>query len=271
MEKAFFIDGDVRLFGMLFLPEPEYRKQTGFVVVHPFAEEKKSAHRTLVGLSRELYRNGYPVLMFDLRGCGDSEGDFATVRLEEWLTDLDRAITVLKSYTESCRPGVIGLRFGAYLSMCYMERNPGLSECIWIEPVLNPVDYLRKSLRHKLVKELCTDGAITSNRDTLLQNLQNNTTVDFDGFEIGSGLFRDLEQQQEKQTVLDVLKQVKKGLAVSVSMTGKTTKPVQEICSLNPAMKQMTVKMELFWNKVDDADSDELIHGICEYVKEHCK
>jgi predicted alpha/beta-fold hydrolase len=270
MEKALFIEGDVRLFGMLFLPEPEYRKQTGFVAVHPFAEEKKSAHRTLVELSRELYRNGYPSLMFDLRGCGDSEGNFADVRLEEWLSDIHRAVDILKMHTELSKLGVIGLRFSAYLSGCYMERYSGTSECIWIEPVLNPVDYLRKSLRHKLMKELCTDGVVASNRDALLQNLHNNTSVDFDGYEIGSGLFRDLVQIQERQTISETLKPVQKGLAVSVSMTGKTTKAVQEIGSLYPEMKRMTVKMELFWNKVDDVDGDELISGICEYVKGQC-
>lgn len=252
---------------MLFLPEEEHRKLTGFVVIHPFAEEKKSAHRTLVELSRELYQNGYPVLMFDLRGCGDSEGNFADVRLPDWLADVDKAINVLKLHGGLSQSGIIGLRFGAYLSMCYMKQYSDISECIQIEPVLNPVDYLRKSLRNKQMKELCTSGTVTSNRDVLLQNLQNNTIVDFDGHEIGSDLFRDLE----RQPISDVLKQVRKGLAVSVSMTGKTTKTVQKICSKNPEMKQVTIKMELFWNKVDDVDSDELISVVCKYVKEHCK
>jgi len=267
MQKSLFIEGEVRLFGMLFLPEIEYRRPSGFVVIHPFAEEKKSAHRTLIELSRRLYQNGYPVLMFDLRGCGDSEGSFVHVRLQEWLADIEKAVEVLKLYTGLSELGIIGLRFGAYLSMCYMEQHPGnISECIWIEPVLNPVDYLRKSLRHKLMKELCTAGVITSNRDVLLQNLQQNKSIDFDGYEIGSGLFRDLVQAQE---TFDVLKQLRKGLIVSVSTTGKTTKTVQEICSLNAGVKQRTIKVELFWNKDDNVDSDELVFKICEYVKEN--
>ena len=271
MEKALFIEGDVRLFGFLFLPEPEIRKTIGFVVIHPFAEEKKSSHRTLVELSRELYKKGFPVLMFDLRGCGDSDGYFAHARMEDWLADVNKAINVLKLHTGLIQLGIIGLRFGAYLSICYVEQYPVISECIWIEPVLNPVDYLRKSLRHKLMKELCTDGIVASNRDVLLQNLQNNTSVDFDGYEIGSELFLDLVQMQERQTISDVLKQIRKGLTVSVSMNGKTTKTVQEICSLNPDIKQITVTMDLFWNKVDDVDSDELTSKICEYVKESYK
>ena len=263
MEKALFIEGDVRLFGFLFLPELEVRKSIGYVVIHPFAEEKKSSHRTLVELSRELYRQGFPVLMFDLRGCGDSEGDYGSARLSKWLDDTDKAMQVMKLHTQLPKLGIIGLRLGAYLSLCYLERFSMVSDCIWIEPVLHPVDYLRKSLRHKLMKELCTDGVITSNRGELLQNLQSNKSIDFDGYEIGAGLFCDFVEHQDKT---DILKQVSKGLAVSVSMNGKTTKNVQEICEINPNIIPMAIQMELFWNKVDDVDSVELVNRICEYV-----
>lgn len=109
------MEGDVRLFGFLFLPEPDIRKNIGFVVIHPFAEEKKSSHRTLVELSGELYKKGFPVLMFDLRGCGDSEGDFVSVRLSDWLTDIDRAMHVLREHTQLPKMGIIGLRTGAWL------------------------------------------------------------------------------------------------------------------------------------------------------------
>ena len=266
MEKALFIEGDVRLFGFLFLPEPELRKTIGFVVIHPFAEEKKSSHRTLVELSRELYKKGFPVLMFDLRGCGDSEGDFASIRLSDWLTDIDRAISVLKLHTQLLKLGIIGLRLGAYLSLCYTSLHPNISEYIWIEPVIKPLDYLRKSLRHKLMKELCTDGAITSTRDSLLQNLQHNISIDFDGYEIGSGLYHDLAAEQERETIAKKPEHIPKGLVVSISMNGKETKAVQEIRALWPELNYDTVQMELFWNKVDDVDNEKLIFTICNYL-----
>jgi len=271
MEKALFIEGDIRLFGFLFLPEPEIRKAIGFVVIHPFAEEKKSSHRTLVELSRELYKNGFPILMFDLRGCGDSEGNFGSVRLSDWLMDTDRAIHVLSSHTQLHKLGIIGLRLGTYLSLSYTSRFQNISEHIWIEPVINPLDYLRKTLRHKLMKELCTDGKVVSNRDGLLQDLQSNTSIDFDGYEIGSGLYYDLTEDYEKESIQKKLESIQKGLIVSVSMNGKETKAVQEIRTLKPELNYDTVKMELFWNKVDDIDSDELVSKIYEYVKQHCE
>lgn len=266
MERSLFIEGEVRLFGMLFLPEAEHRKSTGFVVVHPFAEEKKSAHHTLVELSRELYYKGYAVLMIDLRGCGDSEGSFAHVQLSDWLDDIGRALETLKLHTGLPNLGIIGLRFGAFLSMCYSKRHSGVLKHIWIEPVVYPVDYLRKSLRHKQMKELCTGGVVISNRDVLLQSLEDEKSVDFDGYEIGSGLFMDLSVEQEKQNLADIPEYIRECVVVSVSMSGKTSKTVQEICAVGEGMKQISVKMELFWNKVEDVDSTELISQITDYV-----
>jgi pimeloyl-ACP methyl ester carboxylesterase len=269
MERALYMEAPPRLFGMLFLPEAERRQLTSFVVVHPFAEEKKSAHRTLVELSRRLYKNGFPVLMFDLRGCGDSEGDFASVRLHQWTEDVETAVTCLKSYAPLSGVNLIGLRFGAYLVACHALQYGDISGYILIEPILQPLDYLRKSLRQKLMKELCTNGCVTSSRDGLLNALWNDTGVDFDGYEIGSGLYRDLTKAQNKQDMAGLLKNINRGLLVSVSMNGKAGKSVRGIRVLKPEMAWITVQMELFWNKVDDADSEKLIDSISNHVINH--
>jgi hypothetical protein len=268
METPLFIENSPKLFGLLFLPEPEVRKSTAYLVIHPFAEEKKSAHRTLVELSRQLYQHGYPVLMFDLRGCGDSEGDFGTVRLAEWLTDIHAAAGLLKSSAACAKLNLLALRFGAFLAQGYDRRHPGdVAAHIWIEPVLNPADYLRKSLRHKLMKELCTAGIVTSSRDGLLQNLQGQKSIDFDGYEIGAGLYQDFLSPLLNQD-MDRLETENgsKGLLVSVSLNGKMSRSVQETAALYPQMHTLCLQMELFWNKVDDADSDALTESICNYI-----
>lgn len=267
MEKALFIESVPRLFGMLFLPDPEIRKSTAYLVIHPLAEEKKSAHRTLVELSRQLYRYGYPVLMFDLRGCGDSEGDFGTVRLDEWLSDIHVAAGLLKSFAACDRMHVVALRFGAFLAQCYDRKHPGdITEHVWIEPVMRPADYLRRSLRHKLMKELCTGGAVTSNRDGLLQNLQSQRSIDFDGYEIGSGMYLDFLSPGYQTGRQAETENRKRGLLVSVSLNGKMSKSLQEAGALYPEMKTVCVQMELFWNKVDDTDSTALIESIRNHV-----
>lgn len=41
MEKAFFFNNAPYLFGMLFTPDINESKSRGFLIIHPFAEEKK--------------------------------------------------------------------------------------------------------------------------------------------------------------------------------------------------------------------------------------
>jgi len=271
MEKSLFIEGDVSLFGFLFLPDIKVRKNISFVLIHPFAEEKKSSHRTLVELSRDLYEKGFPVLMFDLRGCGDSEGELARVQLSDWLLDIDKAVNTLKTYTQSPEIGLIGVRLGSFFSLCYTSQQQNISQCIWIEPALKPLDYLRKSLRRKLMKELYTDGIVTSNRENLLKNLYNNTSIDFEGHEIGAGLYHDFTQDQEKESIEKKLVYVKRGLILSISMNGKETKAIQQIYKLRPDLSYETVQMELFWNKVEDVNSEKLISAISNYLDHNYK
>lgn len=266
MEKALFIENDVRLFGFLFLPEPAVSRPIGFVAIHPFAEEKKSAHRTLVELSRELCRKGFPVLMFDLRGCGDSEGSFASVRLSDWLNDITVAVQVLKTHTQIKETGMIGLRFGAYLSLCCACRGITISEYIWIEPVVDAVEYLRKTLRRKLMKELCTGGAIVTDRNGLFLDLQNNISIDFDGYEIGSDLYSDLVQEERKRTFAEKLGNIRVGVIISVSVNGKRSKEVERIAGLKTDLEYAMVRMDLFWNKIEEVNNDDLILKITEYV-----
>lgn len=267
MEKAFFIEEKVRLFGMLFTPDKNRHKTMGFVLVHPFAEEKKSAHRTGVDLARHLCKEGFPVLMFDLQGCGDSEGDFVSVRLADWIKNIEHAIGWLRQEVAVERIGLIGLRFGAYLSGYYAARHPEVALCIWIEPVLKPVHYLRKSLRHKLIKELCTGGKVISNRDDLFHDLKNNQGVDFDGYEIGAPFFCDLVEAQERQVLFSAFPIIPVALLVSVSRNGRVPKSFQEVAVLKPEMQLVSVCMELFWDKVDEVNSEELISCIVNYLR----
>ena len=68
-----------------------------WVVCPPFAEEEKSAHRTLVELADALVSGGDAVFFFAYRGTGDSDGDFAEVSLTAWRADIEAALIFVRS------------------------------------------------------------------------------------------------------------------------------------------------------------------------------
>ena len=100
MEKqVFFKSNGFNLFSVFYEPESfsSSLSRKAYIICHPFAEEKKSSHRILVELAHALVKKGFFVLLFDLRGCGDSEGDDSDITISAWQQDIKNAISYLKT------------------------------------------------------------------------------------------------------------------------------------------------------------------------------
>lgn len=90
-----------RLVGVLATPDAgQAQADTGVVVVVGGPQYRAGSHRLFVKLARELASAGHPVLRFDARGMGDSEGDFPG--FEHLTPDIGAAIDTLLAQ----RPGV---------------------------------------------------------------------------------------------------------------------------------------------------------------------
>ena len=110
LEPIFFPSGDTRLFG-IWRDAPGARR--AWVVCPPFAEEEKSAHRTLTEIALNLQARGEASLFFSYRGTGDSEGDFADATLALWRADIAAAIDELVARAPGAEIGILGVRLGA--------------------------------------------------------------------------------------------------------------------------------------------------------------
>src|SRR4030095_74706 len=73
--------------------EPAAGAETGrgIVYVHPFGEEMNKARRMVAPQWRRLAAAGVCVRQIDLRGCGDSSGDFGEASWELWRRDVETA------------------------------------------------------------------------------------------------------------------------------------------------------------------------------------
>lgn len=263
MEKQlFFNSDDISLFGVKYQPKAFNNK--GFLIVHPFAEEKKSSQRTLVEIAEALCKAGFYVFMFDLRGCGDSGSQFKEASISGWLRDIHRALAFFKKESKVYDISIIGLRLGAYLAMLYNSHVES-KKLILIEPIIRPVDYLRKTLRHKLIKELCTEGEIRSKRNDLIGQLKENISIDFDGHELSALFYKDLISHEGLYNPEYLVESVKDSYLISISLTGKMSKDSAEFVRLNSQITYKVLKMELFWDKVDEISTDELIQEVVGY------
>jgi len=135
-----------RLYGVLSLPERPGPR--GVVIVVGGPQYRSGSHRQFTLLARALAAAGVPVLRFDYRGMGDSEGaprDFADVD-----ADLRAAIDQFGAVVPGLRDVVLwGLCDGASAALFYAGQDRRVSGLVLLNPwVRSSAGAARATLKH---------------------------------------------------------------------------------------------------------------------------
>ncbi|MGA2891803.1 MAG: alpha/beta fold hydrolase [Xanthobacteraceae bacterium] len=127
-----FQSAGLRLHGVLGLPEgyqPSQRR-AAFLVLHGFGSNSESS--SVLAPTRVLSDFGYVTLRFDMRGCGNSAGEFGRVICLEQVEDLGNALAFLARHpaVDPDRIGAIGSSFGGAVAVYAGGVNPRLAAVI---------------------------------------------------------------------------------------------------------------------------------------------
>jgi pimeloyl-ACP methyl ester carboxylesterase len=110
---------DLRLHGVVSVPADlgPAERRAAFLVLHGFGGNCKS--QNVLQPCRVLGEFGYVTLRFDMRGCGESEGEFGRVICLEQVEDLQNAVTYLARHpaVDPARIAVIGSSFGGAVAV----------------------------------------------------------------------------------------------------------------------------------------------------------
>ena len=238
------------------------------LLCNPLFEERKSAQRILVELARTLSAAGIAVLRFDYRGCGDSEGEFASFSVPDWTVDIRCAADWLNGRYPGLKTGILGLRLGATLAMTARGGEPAFDFAVLWEPVVKGRDHLDHELRRKLMKEMMTFGKSQVTVDSLVKELEGGREIDFDGYPITPALYRDLCGLDLLQ-IRDKLPQ--KCLTVGI---GNAERPSPSLTRLNDAFRAAgsdgevrAVREQPFWSLVGLVPCPDLIRETAAWIK----
>lgn len=147
------------LYGVLSLPpDSSPPSQRGVVLVVGGPQYRVGSHRQFTLLARELARQGVPVLRFDYRGMGDSEGemrDFLNVD-----ADLQAAIDAFAASVPAVREIVLwGLCDAASAAMLYAHRDPRVAGLVLLNPWARTEEgEARAYLKHYYLSRLMQAG-----------------------------------------------------------------------------------------------------------------
>jgi exosortase A-associated hydrolase 2 len=186
-----FLQGSLGpLFILYYLPSPVVPPRGSILYIHPFAEEMNKSRRMAALQARRFAAAGFGVLQPDLYGCGDSGGDFATVRWAVWQTDLRICLDWLLA--RSITPLYLwGLRLGCLLIAELAQQVKATGLILW-HPSVNGATVLTQFLRLRLAT-----GMLERTQETLAQlraELAAGRAVEVAGYELNPELATALEQ-----------------------------------------------------------------------------
>lgn len=143
---------DAALIGIL--SRPRQAATRGVLVVVGGPQYRAGSHRQFTLLARALAAQGIPVLRFDYRGMGDSEG--AARDFEAVSADLRAAIDEFFRQVPTLRDVVVwGLCDGASAALFYAAGDPRVAGLALLNPwVRSTASYARTTLRHYYLARL---------------------------------------------------------------------------------------------------------------------
>lgn len=164
----------------------------GILVCPPFAEEMNRCRRSVRVLCEALARKGMPALSTDLRGTGDSTGDFGDASWDAWLEDLGVAANWL--HRQGCTSlSLVGIRAGALLAWELLRREPPpVRNLVLWQPILTGKAVVTDILRARVAA-----AAAQGRRETVVQlrqQLEAGETIESAGYSLGPGLAAALDR-----------------------------------------------------------------------------
>ncbi|MGH8729151.1 MAG: hydrolase 2, exosortase A system-associated [Burkholderiales bacterium] len=173
--RAFFLPGARgRIFCLHYSPA----RESQLIVVPPFAEEMNKSRRMFTLLANALKSRG--VLITDLYGTGDSEGDFADSRWEIWKQDLALAMRYLIDRGASVVT-VLGLRLGALLALeCAGDGLIAADRVVFWQPVTSGNAFMTQFLRLRIAANMAAGKQETT--QSLRQRLAAGESLEVAGY-----------------------------------------------------------------------------------------
>jgi exosortase A-associated hydrolase 2 len=268
IEPLFLPLGQGTRFCLLHAPAKGARERGAIVYVHPFAEEMNKSRRSAALQSRAFAASGWTTLQLDLFGCGDSPGDFADARWEQWVDDVVDACVWLALRTGH-EPLLWGLRTGCLIAAHAASRSARAAKLLLWQPVVTGSQHLQQFIRLKGASELMaqkTDHAAAG--PALRRALERGETVEVAGYPLSPSLASSLERAE-----LELPRVAARIAWLEIRSAGGDLSPgararVDALCASGHHVRPRVVQGPAFWNVVDGEASSALIESTIEAAAE---
>lgn len=192
--EPLFLDGPSgRLFAVLHRPGGSVPARGGLVVAAAFGEEMNRCRYMVAEQARRLAANGWCVLIPDLHGTGDSDGELADVSWEGWCRDLGFALDWLSQRCAIAHPGIWAIRLGAGLALEVLRGRPPDGPLVLWQPVCKGATFLTQLLRIRVGSAISMGEPPESTKD-LRRRLGAGETLSVGGYGLSPAMAEAIEK-----------------------------------------------------------------------------
>jgi len=257
-----FIPNEIgSLFVMYYTPLSNSRSEC---VLHipAFAEEMNKA-RHMVAMQAEAWaEQGYAVLVLDLWGTGDSQGDFSEATWSIWLSNIVTAQEWLQEQGYSTI-NLWGLRSGNLLALDYLQHNNTcVDKLICWQPVLNGELFIMQFLRLRIAATMMNKSKTQEKTSDLKLKLVNGQSVEVAGYLLNPELVMPMSSIQAKFLNINNVKQINIFEMVEsseVSENHVTNQWLKQLSDNNNKVSLDVIKGSHFWATQEITESVDLI------------
>lgn len=231
--------------------------QGTFIYIPPFAEEANKSRRMAALQGRSLSKMGYDVILLDLYGTGDSQGDFQEGDWPVWKADIK---LVVEQLVPKGPLSFWGLRMGCLLIADFLQDHPmEVKNCLFWQPVSLGQQLVTQFLRLEMANTMQAEEKITPK--ILRQRLQQGESVEVAGYRLNANLIAQLDELK----LLDIQFTCQQLYWIElVKQAGKTISPVadkilQQWRSQIPGIQSHSVVGDSFWATQEIATAPALL------------
>lgn len=237
--------------------------------IHPFAEEINKSRRMAALQARALAQAGFSVLQIDLKGCGDSAGDFGDASWQDWVQDvmtgyqwLQNQANLDRTKTQALPLWLWGLRAGCLLAVEAARQLDVSCNFLFWQPPSTGKPLLQQFLRLKAAANMLAGegkGALKS----LRQQIAAGAPLEIAGYTLSAELARGLEGAALLPAACTEKTQRVEWFELSsqehASLASASTDMIAQWHALNFAISSHVVQGPAFWQTLEMEDAPALV------------
>jgi len=188
--EPFFLDGSAGRIFLLLCSAANAKRCVLFIP--PFAEEMNKCRRQVTETAHDLVAKGFAVLVLDLYGTGDSEGEFAEASWDIWKSDVGSALVWIEEAGLSCY-ALVATRLGCVLAAeSLQETEKAVDRSVFWQPVANGRQFMTQFLRLRVAASMMEGGSKVS-VEALRKRLDHGEILSVAGYELSPELRQSIE------------------------------------------------------------------------------